>query len=201
TGGRYRFDFGTARSPVWPGFTRISPETVLGAAGFGWDAAVSDGATTEIRAGHRGAPDALAGGFLLPGDRAFVGRLAPGRYEGAALADGRDEYGLATRSFAIEVNGKRLVRVGVGPVQFYSPQGYYLGIDDDPTEPRGDAWERFVQPDFPCRRFRFEARDPETRIRFRDCRVYALVLARAAAAESGPGRREGAAAAPAALAG
>lgn len=200
-GGRYRFDFGTPHSPVWPGFTRVSPATAADGgdgsppANFGWAAETGADGSSPLAAGDLGTPDALAGDYVTPGDRPFVVRLEPGSYEAAVLASGRGGDGLATHSLTIEVNGRPVARVGVGPVLFYSSRGYYLGIDDDPTDPRGDAWERFVEPNFLWRRFRFEARDPGTRFRFRGCRVYALILARVARSDGPAERREDVAAA------
>ena len=81
------------------------------------------------------------------------------------------------KSFSIKANGKAVVDVSVTPKNFFTKDALYYGagFEDLPTT---DFWERYVAPVAPWRYFEFDS-DGSLRLEFKECRIYALVVARA----------------------
>jgi hypothetical protein len=125
----FRFDFGTAGSPVWPGFTPVSKETVYNAPrGYGWlPVARQPGTGTEVtpqlgKEGDipglmdrdRGAPDELAEDFCFAQaaytanlQHTFRVDLPNGKYH-VWLLSGDEDYPPAGR-FDVFANGEKVL--------------------------------------------------------------------------------------------
>ena len=122
----FKFDMGTAKSPVWHGCTRVTKEDVYTAKrGYGWrtKSKLNDchrtpwhqkGSTTSV-------PDGLWGDFVFSyGENSFVVDLPNGEYEAVMLiGDMGSAYGpygckvrslYPSRSIIVKANGKETVK-------------------------------------------------------------------------------------------
>jgi hypothetical protein len=142
-----KFDFGTPQSPVFPGFTRVSEETLFNDnAAFGFVNAVP-ASTDRVR------PNALAGDFILSkGKVTFRVNLPDGDYK-AWFMYGDSRYGarvivpLAQKN-AISINGKEAF---ADPItdwkEFYTEKYYFRGYSDV-YHAGDDFYDKYIAPDF-----------------------------------------------------
>lgn len=110
--GPFYFDFGTATSPVAPGYTKVSDKTAYAASsGYGW------GDITKVSSRDRGVKsDPLASDFCLPNGTPFYLDLANGTYTVSVLS------GDAIQKAGMQVRGNGLLEL----YNMGSPAGNYL---------------------------------------------------------------------------
>ena len=139
------FDFGTARSSVWAGFTRVTPASAYSEEqGWGWaDTSKLRGLTSGGRR-HGGAPDALMGDYIHSNGLDFVLDLPVDTYRVVAYVDGYQLHGrMRFRGYSIGANGEQVASFGWTHKQFLSTDYFFRDWDRefDPAEPVWDRWE------------------------------------------------------------
>lgn len=92
--GPFYFDFGTATSPVSPGYTQITESTAYDPnVGYGW------GDITKVASRDRGISDALETDFCLPNGTPFYVDVANGTYVVSVLSgDATEKSGMVVRA-------------------------------------------------------------------------------------------------------
>jgi len=105
--GMLRFDFGTASSPVEPGYTRVAPNTLYDdSLGYGWQAGVVGGV-------DRGVGTALTRDLAYSRDMTFAVDMLGGAYE-VVLYIG-DEGGWAHDQIGVYLEGQQIDTVSTAP--------------------------------------------------------------------------------------
>lgn len=109
--GPFYFDFGTATSPVAPGYTQITESTAYDPnVGYGW------GDTTKVSSRDRGISDPLESDFCVPNGTPFYVDVANGSYNVSVLS------GDATQKSAIVVRANGLLEL----YNMAAPTGNFL---------------------------------------------------------------------------
>lgn len=140
--GAKAFDFGTADSPVWPGFTRVTAAMAYSKEqGFGWT-------TPGVEHRDRERPDDLARDFVFSGgeELAFAADLPDGDYAVWLLSGDLSDSGWnADRSVAISVQGREVARLDRPGASLQKIR--YLDRDFPSTEQKS-IYDTFIAPRF-----------------------------------------------------
>jgi len=148
--GLHAFDFGPAKSAVFPGFTGVNEKTKYSPeAGYGWQ-----GSTYWHKRPSN--PDDL-GGDYGSGDL-FVADLKSGAgtyvVEMCIDAFGEWQTGQFFTQRSVELNGKQVHTETLDGSGWLKQR--YLAYEDDEDTPGMDLWEKRVKPFLPVRRFEAE---------------------------------------------
>lgn len=172
---QYWLDFGSADSPVWEGFERVTPDNVLGESSlygfFSHDA---------LYAHSLAAPDPLAADFVTgnlwqPYRYSFGLHLPDGRYAIRLIARHVSPARIATRSGRIAAAGQEVYRRLVEPETFYSEAMLYRGLAR-PYRLGQDAWEKYFSPDLDWIAFEVDASRGRLNLTVDNLALFALVV-------------------------
>jgi hypothetical protein len=144
----YRFDFGTADSPVYPGFIGVNSHTKYDVkVGYG----IAPGGWANERDFHH--PDALAGDWIGRGKWHFWVDVPNGDYVVWMIAGDIGYWGDAEhfRWRAVELNGKEVLRETHTADDYYKDVYFkHLATEDLPGE---DVWKTYIVDKLPERMF------------------------------------------------
>ncbi|UCC69422.1 MAG: S-layer homology domain-containing protein [Armatimonadota bacterium] len=151
----YKFDFGTADSPRWPDFFRVTASDTYPVPGGSWG--WSDSAYRNH--GDYGGPDKLCRDFVQPipccptGDPLnFRLDLPNGDYTVYLVARSGESHAMPVLDWEIWAEGVQKVNVPMDSAIFFSTDYYYRGLDED--YPLSTSFfEKFVDAQFPAYSF------------------------------------------------
>jgi hypothetical protein len=142
-----KFDFGTATSPVFPGFTQVTDQTLSGAdASFGF-VNKAPKAYDELR------PNPLEGDFVYSnGKSTFRVNLQNGQYK-AWFLYGNSRYGQRVlmpfpMKYQIDINGKSAVDDGIKDWQEFYTEKYFFRGYSYIYHTGDDFYAKYVAPNF-----------------------------------------------------
>jgi len=170
-----KFDFGTEKSPVFPGFTGVSDKTLLtDGASFGF-------VKTAPTAYDRLRPNALAGDFVLSRKPAtFCVKLPNGSYK-AWLLYGDNRYKTrvlvdVAKKNLVTINGKEAVSDPLGGwKEFYSEKYYFRGYSNV-YHASDDFYAKYIAPNFKEATTAFEVTDGQALLQLEDIPLCALII-------------------------
>lgn len=173
--GQFWFDFGSADSPLWQGFQRITPQTVYDESrGFGFLS--KDRLYVEnLEAPDPLAQDCVTGNVWQDYEYGFAIRVKPGKYGVRVIARHVSPVKLPMRSGSITAKGQEVYRTDISPEVFYSEQVLYRGLAR-PYRLGQDAWAKFFSPEMDWKSFEVEATDGQVNLVFSNLAVFALVV-------------------------
>ena len=176
---RWAFDFGSAKSPVWKGFTQVTPvDHYSPERGYGWKEpfpAPDSGETHPVRRGGVTAdPDDLACDYVFHAGP-FCVDVAPGRYVAAVMV-GYIGHGLyfPNRTYSITAQGKPAVVVEINAENFY--RNYYFRNQNWEYTPETDVFDELIAPRLPWHTFDVEAPDGQIKLAVNGLGVLALLI-------------------------
>ncbi len=185
----WKFDFGTATSPRWRDFFRVTesdsdnypvdPTTMPS----GWVYSQAD----QIRvSGDYGGPDDMTRDFVrgipcsnvcYPGDSDLDFRVdVPNdSYTVYVITRSGNPSAMPVRNWQVWAEGALQVDVPMDSGTFYSTSYYYRGMDEDYPLSRS-AWEQFENANFPAYSFTTGVTDGSLDLHFVQCWLYALIV-------------------------
>jgi hypothetical protein len=175
--GIYKFDFGTASSPRWRDFFRVTAsDTYAATPGWGW-------ADTAYRySGDNGGPDNLCRDFVRPlpccptsDPIQFRLDLANANYTVYLIARSGELHGMPVLPWQIQAEGVVKVDVPMDSATFYTTDYYYRGKDEDYplSQP---FFEKFVNANYPAYKFTTTVSDGSLDLTIYRAWVYLLVV-------------------------
>jgi hypothetical protein len=170
-----KLDFGTDKSPVFPGFTRVSDATLFKEdAKFGF-------VKTAPQAFDRTRPNALAGDFLLSKNKTnFRVNLPDGAYK-AWFMYGDSRYGArvlvdVAKKNSVAVNGKELFSDPLADwKEFYTEKYYFRGYSDI-YHANEDFYEKYVAANFKEATIAFNATGGNAVFTLEDIPLAAMII-------------------------
>lgn len=170
-----KFDFGTATSPVFPGFTQVTDQTLFGAnTTFGF-VKTAPKAYDEIR------PNPLEGDFVYSnGKSTFRVNLPNGQYK-AWFLYGNSRYTQRVlvpfpMKYQIDINGKNAVDDGIKDWQDFYTEKYFFRGYSYIYHNGSDFYAKYVAPNFKQKEASFEVTDGHADFTLNDIPLCAMEI-------------------------
>ena len=175
------FDFGQEKSPVWPGFTQVTPKTVYTPErGYGWTSRKGLLGRASGARGRRSAPDALMGDCIwthYKSDFIIDVKQVKGPLRVKAYVEGKQVNGrIRVKGYRIDANGREVARLAWDVDKMMAEDYFFKGwdADFDPDEP---VWERWADPLHRTETFDVTPKDGKLLLTFRGlCQVHGLIV-------------------------
>lgn len=171
----YKFDFGSKQSPLWPGFIRVTKDSMYNediCYGWSWIKELEEGSTTKYGV----YPDPL-GADWIKATATFSTNVPNGKYKVLVML--RNIPARREKRFAywIGAEGQTLASVDVRGKDFFKKY-VYRHLDDDYRQ-GNDVWEKYIAPAYKSETFTVIVSDERLDLLFHPCQVTALIIYRA----------------------
>ncbi len=176
--GIYKFDFGTADSPKWRDFYRVTAsDTYSSSVGWGWIDTGDSRYSVDLSG-----PDDLCRDCVRPNPccptsqpLTFAIDVPDGEYTVYIIARSGDLHFMPVLSWEIWAEGVQEVNVPMDSATFFSTDYYYRGMDED--YPLSTSfWEKFEEPNFPAYKFTVTVSDGQLDLEVYRAWMFMLVV-------------------------